>query len=257
MPINWNQVLGTSIDLLPPSALYYGLTGRSAGEEFTGSSSLNQGGAQQEKDDAAKALTFNRNILGDVQGYEAQKLKEQLAKEGRPIKNEAYDTLSKANKLASIYARQGMSEKAYDRATQNIERSASAALSGASSRGAGMNAIADIYGSTVGGFSDLAARDAEIARMNQGQYLQSFTPLAQAADSAEAYNELLPYEQKIAQMQSYLASSLQNKFGSLNFNYQDAAYDTNLENQTKGAIINAEGQIIGSAIGAAGSAIGG
>lgn len=247
---DWKSILGTGIDAaayLIPAAGWaaeggsYALTGKSLGSNIAGDSYVPDAeGLKMTKGKTSKdAVTdFQRN-LSISQMLEAAKLKKQLETEGRPVMNEAFDTYQEANDLAKIYARRGMPEEAHERAVTNIERTTSNAINAASSRGAGMNEIGSIYGNAISGFSDLASKDAMIEQNNVDRYLATFNPLAEAAGQKEYYNELLPYEQKVQQMQAFLGAGINNQMNANLFDYQDS---TNQQQQ----FVNLAGATVGT-----------
>lgn len=158
------------------------------------------------------------------------------------------DQLEDVAAQAAQYAREGMPEAQYVQAQQQLDRQFTGALSAASSRGSGLNALGSLYGSNIEGQRNLASMDASMAQQNQGRYLNAMTNLAPALGQQEQYNKLLPYEQMVAEEQALRGAGLQNQYGALMFNYQNQMAQQQMLLDLAGGGISAGGSVAGGAI---------
>lgn len=190
--------------------------------------------------------------LAEQQQADAERIQAELEAQGRPEMQAQVQRQQEIAALAQRYAQEGMPTAQYEAAQQNIEQSQAQALAGATSLGGGLRAAGNIQSSTAQQYRQLNAQDAAMAQANQGQYLGALSALGQAEAGAEYYNQLMPYEQKVAEMQSLRGSALQNQYGSLMFGYQDTMNrrqaGMNLAGQAIGAVAQAAPSII-SALG--------
>jgi hypothetical protein len=208
------------------------------------------GGSSDRKIAEAAKLSAYQTGLSTEQQAEADRIKAELEAQGRPEMQAQVQRQQEIADMAQRYAREGMPTAQRELAEGNIQQNAAQVLGGATSLGGGLRAAAGVQQSTANQYRGLNAQDAAMAQQNQGQYLNALGSLGQAEGQAEQYNKLLPYEQKLAEMQALRGSSIQNQQAALGFNYQDASntYQSNMN--LLGAGIGAAGQFGGSAIGA-------
>lgn len=171
------------------------------------------------------------------QGAEADRIRAELEAQGRPEMQAQVLRQQQIAAMAQRAAQEGMPTAQYENAQQNIEQGAAQALGGATSLGGGLRALGGIQSSTAGQYRQLNAQDAAMAQQNQGTYMNALGALGAAEGQAEQYNTLMPYEQKVAEMQSLKASSLGNEYQNLYFGYQNAA-------QNQQAALDFGGQIL-------------
>jgi hypothetical protein len=156
------------------------------------------------------------------------------------------DRLTQVADLASQYAREGMPEEQRQLAEDNIARMQGQALSGVSSLGGGLRGLAGATTSTAQAYRNLSAQDAAIAQQNQGRYLGALGALGMAEGAAEQFNEIQPYQQKLAEHQAYLAAGPQQQYQNLMFNYQNQMQQQQMAMDLLGSMIGAGGQVGGT-----------
>lgn len=222
MAVNWKRVGGEAIDYgllatgpggaTAQAALTLG-TGKSAGEWVTGeeTTTSNLGGDLFGAKSKRDANSFQQ-MQTAAQKKEAADIEAELANRGRPTMTAALDQQKEIVDLAGRYAQEGMPEAQRQMAEDNIARSQSQALSGASSLGAGLRALPQAQTQANQGYQQLASQDAQMANNNRSQYLGQMGNLASLQGQAEGYNVLMPYEQKMQEMQALKASSLNNQW---------------------------------------------
>lgn len=169
---------------------------------------------------AADAMYDFQVQQGEDQAAQAEKLRLELEAQGRPQMQAALDRQRQITQMAEGFAREGMPEAQRQMAQDNIAGNQAAQLSAASSMGAGLRNLGQTQTSTAQSYRQLNAQDAMAAQANQQQYMAQLGNQGMLEGQAEQYNQLLPYEQKVAEMQSLLGSSAQNQYGALNFDYQ-------------------------------------
>ena len=170
-----------------------------------------------------KELLQYQQGLSQAQLIRAAELQQELDAQGRPIMDAQVLRQQEIADLAEQYAKEGMPEAQRQMAADDIQRNQAMQLSAASNLGAGLRALGNTQASTANAYRNLAAQDAAIAQQNQAQYLGSLSNLGAAEGMAEQYNELMPYQEKQAEMQALLGSTVQNQMGALGFDYQRAA----------------------------------
>jgi hypothetical protein len=178
-------------------------------------------GGKQKKAEQ-EALDFQKSLAAE-QAAEAQRIQAELDAQGRPIMEAQVQRQQEIAALAQRAAQEGMPTAQYENAQQNIEQGAAQALGGATSLGGGLRALGGVQSSTAGQYRQLNAQDVAMAQQNQGTYMNALSALGAAESQAEQYNTLMPYEQKVAEMQALQGAALQNQFGALNFNTQLAS----------------------------------
>ena len=174
-----------------------------------------------------------QRAAGDVQGFQgnlaqtqlvrAAELQQELDTQGRPIMDAQVLRQQEIADLAAQYAKEGIPEAQRQMAADDIQRSQAMQLSAASNLGTGLRALGNTQASTAQAYRELAAQDAAMAQQNQAQYLRSLGSLGAAEGVAEQYNQLMPYQEKQAEMQALLGSSTNNQMAQLQFGYQNAA----------------------------------
>lgn len=172
---------------------------------------------------AREEMTTFQDKLAQTQQLRAYELQQELDEQGRPKMQAEVQGMQQIADLSQQMAREGMPEAQRQAAAGDIQASQAMALGGASGLGAGLRGLGTTQATTAQQYRDLNAMDVEMARQNQMQYLNALAGLTGAQTRAEGYNTLLPYEQKVAEMQSLLGSSIQNRFGSLSATYEDEA----------------------------------
>lgn len=253
---NWNKIAGTALDvglmftpLAAAQGISYATTGQSVGSNVTGEESAVDkyaGGLPSMLSGGGKSgteLEQFQNQQAFEQQRQAEIIKKELETQGRPQMDAEAARRREIADLAAQYAQEGMPEAQRQLASDEIARTQQAQLSAMSGLGAGLRGLGNTQASTASAYRNLAAQDAAIAQANQAQYLGALGGLAGAEAGAEYYNELLPYEQKQAEMQALQGSGLQNQYGAYNFAYQQQM------NQQQAAM-----NLLGSGLGAAGQA---
>jgi hypothetical protein len=174
------------------------------------------------------------------QGAESDRIRAELEAQGRPEMQAQVLRQQEIAAMAQRSAQEGMPTAQYENAQQNIEQGAAQALGGATSLGGGLRALGGIQSSTAGQYRQLNVQDAAMAQQNQGRYMNALGALGAAEGNAEQYNTIMPYEQKVAEMQALKAGSMGMEYQSLYFPYQRAA-------QNQQAALDFTGQALGSA----------
>tara|TARA_R110000868_G_scaffold48754_4_gene157886 strand:+ start:6750 stop:7730 length:981 start_codon:yes stop_codon:yes gene_type:complete len=154
----------------------------------------------------------------------ADEIQTELDAMGRPIMDAQVQTQQEVVDQARRYAQEGMPEAQRQLAQDNIASSQAAALGGASSLGAGLRALPAAQTTTAQSYRNLNAQDAMMAQANQGQYLGAVTNLGIAKGNAEQYNELLPYQEKVSEMQALRGVSEQNQWTMTQMEIDNAIY---------------------------------
>ena len=154
----------------------------------------------------------------------ANEIQTELDAMGRPIMDAQVQTQQEVVDQARRYAQEGMPEAQRQLAQDNIASSQAAALGGASSLGAGLRALPQAQTTTAQAYRNLNAQDAMMAQANQGQYLGALTNLGTAKGNAEQYNELLPYQEKVSEMQALRGVSEQNLWTMTQMEIDEAIY---------------------------------
>lgn len=254
---NWNAIGGTAIDvglaLTPLGALQglsYATTGESVGSNIAGDSAAPEVGSFKPNLGALSGKSRKDQDLGGFQGQQAfeqqrqaEILKKELELQGRPTMDAEASRRQQVADLARRYAEEGMPEAQRQFAADQIARNQQTQLGAMSNLGAGLRGLGTTQASTTNAYRNLAAQDAMIAQQNQAQYLGSLGQLAGAEAGAEYYNQLLPYEQKVAEMQALQGAGLQNQFGMYNFQYQDKMAKQQAAMNLTGSALGAAGQV--------------
>jgi hypothetical protein len=169
--------------------------------------------------------------LAEQQKIDAGKLKGKLDAQGRPVKDAA------VNRLANIYdlASQGMTDEQMGAATNNLNTAQATSMRDLSEIDSGLRGIGRAQAQTAGAMTNLAVQDASMAQ--QGM-ISSGAQLANAEQGAQDYNELLPYEQMLAEYQGLLGASQQNKMNSFNMTGQRASNNQQMANDIGGSLMN-------------------
>jgi len=171
----------------------------------------------------ADELSQYQQGLSQSQLLRAAEINQELEAQGRPMMDAEVQRLGEVATLAEQYAREGMPEAQRQAAVADIERNQAMQLGAASNLGTGLRNIGNTQASTAQSYRQLAAQDAAIAQQNQAQYLGTLGNLSGAEARQEAFNVIAPFQEKQAEMQALLGSSIQNQMGMLGFNYQNAA----------------------------------
>ena len=184
-----------------------------------------------------QAAERKANEIATLQAQRAGLLEQQLAATDRPQKTAMVD------RLMEMYSGDlGVTEAQMQLAQENIARGSASALRDVSSLGGGLRNVGQIQGQAADASQQLAATD---ARMEQANRLSIGQALAQAEAEAEAYNELLPYEQKLAEYQSMLGASQQNQMLAANLEAQRATQNAQMGFDLLGAGIGLGGAFMG------------
>lgn len=160
--------------------------------------------------------------LAADQAAEAARIQAELEAQGRPLMEAQVKRQEEIAALAGRAAREGMPTAQRELAEQNIAQSQAQQLGTSASLGAGLRGAGTVASSTAQQYRQLNAADAAMAQANQAQYLSALGALGQAEAGAEQYNVLLPYEQKVAEMQALSGSAIQNQQAAQMFAYQAA-----------------------------------
>lgn len=171
----------------------------------------------------------------------AAKLNKQLQETERPQKTAMVD------RLMEMYSGDlGVTEAQMQLAQENIARGSASALRDVSSLGGGLRNVGQIQGQAADASQQLAATDAQ---MEQANRLSIGQALAQAEAEAEAYNQLLPYEQKLAEYQSMLGASQQNQMLAAQMISDRAAQNAQMGMDIGGSLIGIGGSLVGTSPG--------
>jgi hypothetical protein len=176
------------------------------------------------------------------QAAESDRIRAELEAQGRPEMQAQVLRQQEIAAMAQRSAQEGMPTAQYENAQQNIEQGAAQALGGATSLGGGLRALGGIQSSTAGQYRQLNAADAAMAQQNQGTYMNALGALGAAEGNAEQYNTLMPYEQKVAEMQALKASSLGMQYQNLYFGYQNQAQNQQAALDLTGQLLQAGGK---------------
>ena len=169
--------------------------------------------------------------LAEQQKIDAGALKGKLDAQGRPVKDAAVNRLSNIYDLAS----QGMTDQQMGAATNNLNTAQATSMRDLSDIDSGLRGIGRAQAQTADAMTNLAVQDANMA---QSGMINVGGQLATAEQGAQDYNELLPYEQMLAEYQGLLGASQQNKINSLNLTGQRASNNQQMANDIGGAITN-------------------
>lgn len=254
--------LGTLIDVgshflapigVPAQLISYGLTGQSLGANLAGDSLasdvtdpiVEKTGLWEGKS-LGEGVVRSLNDLSLQQLHRASQIEQELNETGRPIMDDQVRRQREIAELAEQYAREGMPEEQRQMAANDIARNQQTQLAAMSSLGAGLRGLGQTQASTAQAYRNLATQDAMMAQQNQGQYLGALGQLGVAEGMAEQYNELMPYEQKLAELQALMGAGQQNQM-----NAQQQQYMMAMANRQLGADILGLGVQAGSmAVGA-------
>jgi len=173
------------------------------------------------------------------QAQAAGTLQRQLEAQDRPQKTAMVD------RLMEMYSGDlGLTDEQTQLAQENIARGSASALRDVSSLGGGLRNVGQIQGQAADASQQLAATDAQLAQQRKLSIGQA---LAQAEAEAEAYNQLLPYEQKLAEYQSMLGASMQNQMLGAQLQTQRGAQNLQMGMDLFGAGIGlASGNFMGA-----------
>lgn len=184
-----------------------------------------------------KAAERQATKIAGQQQIAAANLNKQLQETERPQKTAMVD------RLMEMYSGDlGVTEAQMQLAQENIARGSASALRDVSSLGGGLRNVGQIQGQAADASQQLAATDAQ---MEQANRLSIGQALAQAEAEAEAYNELLPYEQKLAEYQAMLGASQQNQMLAAQMRSDRAAQNTQAGMDIGGSLIGVSGSFVG------------
>lgn len=206
-------------------------------------------GKGQEKSLEDRALELQRfqQQVGIRQSAEAQRLQEELDAMGRPQMQAEVNRLQEVADISQRMAREGMPEAQRQAAAADIQSAQAMQMGGASGLGAGLRGVQGAGATTAQAYRELAAADTQIARINQQQYLGALGALAGAESRAEAYNTLMPYEQKVAEMQALQGAGIQNVMGGLQTGYDAKLAEAQMALERKASNTGLLGSIAPSA----------
>tara|TARA_R110000803_G_scaffold12293_4_gene35662 strand:+ start:94 stop:1089 length:996 start_codon:yes stop_codon:yes gene_type:complete len=217
--IDYGSLVTAPIGGLQANAAYTAFTGETLGEAATGEKSH----LGMASDASGYSDIFGKQSKADSEAFQreqtinqqtkAASIAAELEEQGRPTMEAAVDRQREIAQIARRYAQEGMPEAQRQMAEDNIARSQAQSLAGASSMGAGLRGLGGTQATTVNAYRGLAAQDAQMANNNRTQYLNSLGTLGGLEGQAEQYNTLLPYEQKLSEMQAMQAAALQNQWG--------------------------------------------
>ena len=194
---------------------------------------------------------FSKNKKESLEGFleqqaasqaaESDRIRAELEAQGRPEMQAQVLRQQEIAAMAQRGAQEGMPTAQYENAQQNIEQGAAQALGGATSLGGGLRALGGVQSSTAGQYRQLNAADAAMAQQNRGTYMNALGALGAAEGNAEQYNTLMPYEQKVAEMQALKAGSLGMQYQNLYFGYQNQAQNQQAALDFTGQLLQAGG----------------
>lgn len=145
-------------------------------------------------------------INGIVQKNKAKKLAEQNQRPTEVVPDEVKENTAIAKDLAT----QGLPAAQYSRAQQEIEKSASAAVSASTDRRGGLAAVGQIQANTDSAKNNLVAEDAA-ARVSNIKNLMSRNDItAQWKDKIWDYNERGKYEENAAAIRALAGAGAAN-----------------------------------------------
>lgn len=159
---------------------------------------------------AAAGIAAAPAIIQGIQGFSQKKKGKDILKNLQRPTYEIPDEISANLSDAQRQVAEGLPEEQKRQFIQNIERASTGALSGMSSRKAGLAGLGNIVQGQNDSFYDLMVADVQAKKEAQSKLEQARREMAGYKDKSFELNQLTPFEDKRAEGQALYGAGLQN-----------------------------------------------
>lgn len=157
------------------------------------------------------AGSLAKGITGFAQFRKGKKVLEGAKRPEYEIPEEIASNLSEAQRIAL----RGLPEEQRRQYIENIDRQTGAALSGFTSRKAGLTGLTGLAQTQNDAFKNLMVEDAAARQQGELAAMQARNVMASYRDKAFEYNKAQPYQQQVDEGQALQGAGMQNIFGGV------------------------------------------